>query len=293
MTTSLQERIQSASRPPLPQGASTEETLAQIADNTQYLPKLATTGVPVDGTVALDAATLSALETVNVGNFPVSQPISGTVALDVPTLAALETINVGNLPATQPISAASLPLPTGAATAALQTQPGTDIGDVTVNNASGAGAVNVQDGGNSLTVDNSGTFVVQNTGSDATNTLQAVAQKKLSVSTYSPSTFQNLGANATLNVKSSAGNVFSLSCYNANASTRFIQLHNTATTPSGGAVPIFSFLVPSSSQIIIGADFFTNEGVNFSTGIAFAFSTTINTYTAGSAGDQSTFIQYK
>lgn len=54
---------------------------------------------------------------------------------------------------TQPISAAALPLPTGAATAALQTQPGVDIGDVTVNNASGAAAVNIQDGGNSITVD--------------------------------------------------------------------------------------------------------------------------------------------
>lgn len=51
------------------------------------------------------------------------------------------------------VDAASLPLPTGAATAALQTQPGVDIGDVTINNASGAAAVNVQDGGNSLTVD--------------------------------------------------------------------------------------------------------------------------------------------
>lgn len=54
-----------------------------------------------------------------------------------------------------PISATSLPLPTGAATAALQTQPGVDIGDVTINNASGAAAVNIQDGGNSITVDGS------------------------------------------------------------------------------------------------------------------------------------------
>ena len=53
------------------------------------------------------------------------------------------------------VDAATLPLPTGAATAALQTQPGVDIGDVTVNNAAGAAAVNVQDGGNSLTVDGS------------------------------------------------------------------------------------------------------------------------------------------
>lgn len=33
-------------------------------------------------------------------------------------------------------------------------QPGVDIGDVTVNNAAGASAVNIQDGGNSITVDN-------------------------------------------------------------------------------------------------------------------------------------------
>lgn len=32
-------------------------------------------------------------------------------------------------------------------------QPGVDIGDVTVNNAAGASAVNIQDGGNSITVD--------------------------------------------------------------------------------------------------------------------------------------------
>lgn len=47
-------------------------------------------------------------------------------------------------------------------------QPGVDIGDVTINNAAGASAVNVQDGGNSLTVDGtvaatqSGTWNVNN-----------------------------------------------------------------------------------------------------------------------------------
>lgn len=55
--------------------------------------------------------------------------------------------------ATQPISAVALPLPAGAATSALQTQPGVDIGDVTINNAGAGNAVNVQDGGNSITVD--------------------------------------------------------------------------------------------------------------------------------------------
>jgi hypothetical protein len=80
--------------------------------------------------VALDSATLTALESitvqngagaaavniqdggnsitvdgsVNVGNFPATQAVSGTVALDSTTLAALETIQVGNFPATQAVS---------------------------------------------------------------------------------------------------------------------------------------------------------------------------------------------
>jgi hypothetical protein len=47
--------------------------------------------------VALDAATLAALETIQVGSMP-------AVALDAATLAALESISVQNFPATQPVS---------------------------------------------------------------------------------------------------------------------------------------------------------------------------------------------
>lgn len=57
----------------------------------------------VQGTVTV--SNFPAVQDVNVTNFPATQPVSGTV-------------NVGNFPATQPISAASLPLPTGAATEA-------------------------------------------------------------------------------------------------------------------------------------------------------------------------------
>lgn len=67
------------------------------------------------------------------------------------TVDGTVTANAGS--GTFAISAASLPLPTGAATSALQTQPGVDIGDVTINNSTGASAVNIQDGGNSITVD--------------------------------------------------------------------------------------------------------------------------------------------
>lgn len=83
--------------------------LAQPLTDTQ----LRATAVPVSGTIA-------------VSNFPATQPVSGSVS-------------VSNFPATQPISAASLPLPTGAATettllangvlvgAVNETAPATDI----------------------------------------------------------------------------------------------------------------------------------------------------------------------
>lgn len=126
----------------------------------------------------------------------------------------------------QPISASSLPLPTGAATSAAQTdksqftkltdgtdtalitaageqnviataQPGVDIGDVTINNAAGASAVNIQDGGNSITVDgsvsatvtNAGTFVVQENGAALTS-LQLLDDtvKVLGTDTYTEAT---------------------------------------------------------------------------------------------------------
>lgn len=73
------------------------------------------------------------------------------------------------------IDATALPLPTGAATAALQTQPGVDIGDVTVNNASGAAAVNIQDGGNSITID--ATSLPLPTGAATETTLAAINTK--------------------------------------------------------------------------------------------------------------------
>jgi hypothetical protein len=108
---------------------------------------------------------------------------AGTASTDVLTVQGI----AGGV--AQPISVASLPLPTGAATETtlatlngkvtavntgavvlaagtaafgkLAANDAVDIGDVTVNNGSGTNAVQVQDGGNSITVDNGGTFAVQ------------------------------------------------------------------------------------------------------------------------------------
>jgi hypothetical protein len=130
-------------------------------------------------------------------------------------------------------------------------------------------------------------------GVDNTNGVFAFCIKPLSNSTYSLTTFSNWGANTTLNVKATPGNVFSLYAYNTNAAARFEQLHNTATTPSASAVPVFSFLVGISLDKLIGSDFFGPNGYNFSTGIAFAHSSAFGIYTAGTAADGNRTIQYK
>lgn len=83
------------------------------------------------------------------------------------TMANSEPVVIASDQSTVPVSLASVPshAVTNAGTFAVQStnqaNSGVDIGDVTINNASGASAVNIQDGGNSITVD--GTVAVSGT----------------------------------------------------------------------------------------------------------------------------------
>lgn len=71
----------------------------------------------------------------------------------------------------------------------LPANSGVDIGDVTVNNAAGASAVNIQDGGNSITVD--GTVSVSSGSVDITNTITETNSAAILADTASMDT--NLG----------------------------------------------------------------------------------------------------
>lgn len=114
---------------------------------------------------------LRGIYTAITGTVTVSGPITDTQlrASSVPVtvsdgsgpLTVDGSVSISNFPATQPVSNASLPLPTGAATSAKQSD-GTQV--TSVNNASGGAAVNVQDGGNSLTVDGTVTANIQGSG---------------------------------------------------------------------------------------------------------------------------------
>lgn len=192
----------SATSLPIPTGAAT--SALQVTGNTSLS--------------SIDSKTPSLGQQNSAGSVPV---VMASDQSTIPvSIAASVTVNQGNpglfgspwyvdgSGVTQPVSATSLPLPTGAATAALQTQPGVDIGDVTVNNASGASAVNIQDGGNSITVDNSGTFATQVTsitpptltkGTQGTTgfSVQALKDSGRTMVTYYTDGSQTAGATGT------------------------------------------------------------------------------------------------
>lgn len=108
---------------------------ATSALQTQVTPSL-NTGVRDAGTQRVTIATNDSVP-VTGAFFQATQPVSGTVA-------------VSNFPATQPVS-----------------------GSVTVANAAGASAVNIQDGGNSITVDGAITGTAVSTSRSDTYTVPA------------------------------------------------------------------------------------------------------------------------
>lgn len=122
--------------------------------------QLRATPVPVSGTVSVTEPV-----TVDAVDLDIRNLVFATDKVDVSGSTGVGVTGTF-FQATQPVSAVSLPLPTGAATLAAQTQPGVDIGDVTINNGAGASAVNIQDGGNAITVDGAVTATVSATNLD-------------------------------------------------------------------------------------------------------------------------------
>jgi hypothetical protein len=157
-----------------------------------------------------------------------TQPVSGTVTANAGsgtfTVGATD-LDIRNLVfATDKVDASG---------STLGANSGVDIGDVTVNNASGAAAVNIQDGGNSITVDGtvaatqSGTWTVQ-PGNTANTTAWLVKELRAASPTLS-----NVASSATsVTCLASNANRLGAVIYNDSLQPAFVKFGATASATS-------------------------------------------------------------
>lgn len=126
--------------------------------------------------------------------------------------------------------------------------------------------------------------VVGNINATVTNTVTVTESVK--------TLFTNFGTANNPNVKASAGVLFSLCVENRNQAARYCQIHNTNGVVANGTIPVYTFLVPGGTMVVLGEDFFSLAGHAFSNGIAYGFSSTMGTMTAAAAGDSTIHIHY-
>ena len=88
---------------------------------------------------------------------------------------------------------------------------------------------------------------------------------------------------SSANVKTTGGAIYSFFATNNNASARFFQFFNSNAAPIVNALPSFAYTLPPGSvntptEIILGTDFFGPNGIAFTNGISFGFSTSLTVF---------------
>lgn len=165
-------------------------------------------------------------------------------------------------------------------------------------NASGAAVTDGQRG--DLQIDAAARLIVSLgtilSGEDLTNNVLGIQRKPVVGSQYAPGNYSNAGTVTKANVKATTGNVLAARATNANASPRYLQLHNSSSAPTAGATAQLYFLMPPGSATSPGILMLTSEyfapSEYFSSGISWAVSTTATTFTdAATASDH--LIQFR
>lgn len=206
--------------------------------------------VSIAGTVAVSGSFYQA-----------TQPVSGTI-----------TANAGS--GTFAISAASLPLPTGAATSANQSTLNTNVGSsadgiLTTGTAGSLASYLRTIMEQSLSTASSSVKIDQTTPGTTNGVVNTPATTAYAL-IPAPSTYRLLSAAASTNganIKSSAGCVKGLQGFNNKASAVYLKLYNKASSPTVGTdTPVKTIYLPASAAFAI--DFGT--GISFATGISIA-----------------------
>lgn len=158
--------------------------------------------------------------------------------------------------------------------AILAANDGVDIGDVTINNAAGASAVNIQDGGNSITVDAVDLDIRDLTSaSDSVAVLQA--------------THDNLNANVNLQVSDtdvSATNPVPVTIVGATSATEVIDRRTTVTVAKDASTDHDYTVTATKTLILKGIGVSASGAMRFDilTGPVAGLSTVYTGFTTGS-----------
>jgi hypothetical protein len=126
---------------------------------------------------------------------------------------------------------------------------------------------------------------------DSTNSITNTSTKLFATAVNSPTLFTNFGTAVTGNIKAAQGTIYGCSAVNLNGAVRYLQFFNTTSTTT----PVYyQILIPQSGgQVIFGSEALSVNGLNFSIGITYGFSTTSGTYTAATAAQHTIQLTYK
>lgn len=276
----------------------------------------------VSGTVSLPTGAATAAKQPALGT-------AGTASTDVITvqgIAAMTALKVDGSSVTQPVSAASLPLPTGASTAAKQPALGTagtasaDV--ITVQGIASMTAIKVD--GSAVTqpvsgtfwqatqpvslasvpshaVTNAGTFAVQAAQSGTWTVQPGNTQNTTAwLVTQVPATsggllvFRSLDLDETEEeVKGSAGQVYGVWFTNTATTTRWLKFYNAtaANVTVGTTTPIITLGLPgNTSDDIAGVLMGGEHGIAFGTAITAAVTTGFADNDTGAPGANDVII---
>lgn len=222
-------------------------------------------------------------------SLPVVLPADQITSLAAPVLGAganaIGSVSVSNFPATQPVSAASLPLPTGASTAANQGTGNTSLASIDTKTPALGQALAAASRPVVLTA------------------IQAasLAAPVPSAGTAGGATTHHLGTSAAstnaTSVKASAGTLYSLEAFNTATTDRWLKIYDKASAPTVGTdTPIKTLLIPASVSSLAGGivrQF--NVGVALANGLAYALTTGKADSDTGAvaSGDVTLNIDYK
>ncbi len=173
----------------------------------------------------------------------------------------------------QALAANSVPVVLTAIQIAQLAQDATLTGGTQIAIAKGAAATGAAVSGNPVYVG----------GKDGSGNAQPVlvnASGMAQVSAAKGTSVSSTAAEASHVISASACLVSRASMQNGNAATRYMQLHNTTSLPSNGAVPVSTIIIGTTQTQVTTFSIPTDK---FSTGCVVATSTTGATLTIGSA----------